>query len=208
MGVQLIYNIILVSGVQQSDLVIPIHISILFPYRLFDQFLYYVFLLAVLGLCCCTGFFCSCSEQGYSLVAVPSLVIAVVSPVAEHGLQGTQASVVVALGLQSAGLIVLTHGLHCSMAYGIFPDKGLSLSPALASRFFTTEPPGKPFHLGYCIQQSSPSCLSGSPCGSTGTESARNVGDLGSIPDLGRSPGEGKSYSLQYFCCFIVVCIC
>ena len=23
---------------------------------------------------------------------------------------------------------------------------------ALASRFFTTKPPGKPFHLGYCIQ--------------------------------------------------------
>jgi len=29
-------------------------------------------------------------------------------------------------------------------------------------------------------------------------ESACNVGDLGSIPELGRSPGEGKSYLLQY----------
>ena len=27
---------------------------------------------------------------------------------------------------------------------------------------------------------------------------AYNVGDLGSIPWLGRSPGEGKGYSLQY----------
>ena len=35
------------------------------------------------------------------------------------------------------------------------------------------------------------------PCGSTGKESARNVGDLGSIPVLGRSPGEGKCYPLQ-----------
>ena len=38
----------------------------------------------------------------------------------------------------------------------------------------------------------------GFPCGSAGKESARNVGDLGSIPGLGRSPGEGKGYPLQY----------
>ena len=36
------------------------------------------------------------------------------------------------------------------------------------------------------------------PCGSAGKESACNVGDLGSIPGLGRCPGEGKSYPLQY----------
>ena len=36
------------------------------------------------------------------------------------------------------------------------------------------------------------------PCGSAGKESACNVGDLGSTPGLGRSPGEGKGYSLQY----------
>ena len=36
------------------------------------------------------------------------------------------------------------------------------------------------------------------PCGSTGKKSACNVGDLGSIPGLGRSPGEGKGYPLQY----------
>ena len=35
-------------------------------------------------------------------------------------------------------------------------------------------------------------------CGSAGKESARNMGDLGSIPGLGRSPGEGKGYTLQY----------
>ena len=29
-------------------------------------------------------------------------------------------------------------------------------------------------------------------------ESTYNVGDLGSIPGLGRSPGEGKGYPLQY----------
>ena len=38
----------------------------------------------------------------------------------------------------------------------------------------------------------------GFPCGSAGKESAYNVGDLGSIPGLGRSPGEGNGYSRQY----------
>ena len=36
------------------------------------------------------------------------------------------------------------------------------------------------------------------PGGSAGKESACNVGDLGLIPGLGRSPGEGKGYPLQY----------
>ena len=34
--------------------------------------------------------------------------------------------------------------------------------------------------------------------GSDSEESTCNAGDLGSIPGLGRSPGEGKGYSLQY----------
>ena len=38
----------------------------------------------------------------------------------------------------------------------------------------------------------------GFPCGSAGKEPAFNSGDLGSIPVLGRSSGEGKGYSLQY----------
>ena len=41
------------------------------------------------------------------------------------------------------------------------------------------------FHLGFL-------------CGSAGKESACNVGDLGSISGLGRSPGEGKGYPLQF----------
>ena len=35
-------------------------------------------------------------------------------------------------------------------------------------------------------------------CGSAGKESACNAGDWGSIPGLGRSPGEGKGHLLQY----------
>jgi len=38
----------------------------------------------------------------------------------------------------------------------------------------------------------------GFPCGSAGKESTCNVGDLGLTPGLGRSPGKGKSYPLQY----------
>ena len=36
----------------------------------------------------------------------------------------------------------------------------------------------------------------GFPGGSAGKESACNAGDLGSIPGLGRSPGEGRGYTL------------
>ena len=35
-------------------------------------------------------------------------------------------------------------------------------------------------------------------CGSAGKESACNAEDLGLIPGLGRAPGEGNSYPLQY----------
>ena len=38
----------------------------------------------------------------------------------------------------------------------------------------------------------------GFPGSSVGKESACNAGDLGSIPGLGRSPGEGNGYPLQY----------
>ena len=41
-------------------------------------------------------------------------------------------------------------------------------------------------------------CVEGFPSVLDGRESACNVGDLGSIPGLGRSSGEGKGYPLQY----------
>ena len=40
----------------------------------------------------------------------------------------------------------------------------------------------------------------GFPGVSDGKESAYNAGDLGSIPGLGRSPGEGNGIPLQYSC--------
>ena len=38
------------------------------------------------------------------------------------------------------------------------------------------------------------------PGSSVGRESACNVGDIGSLPGLGRSPGEGNGNPLQYSC--------
>jgi len=40
----------------------------------------------------------------------------------------------------------------------------------------------------------------GFPGGSDGKVSVYNVGDLGLIPGLGRSPGEGNGNLLQYYC--------
>ena len=40
----------------------------------------------------------------------------------------------------------------------------------------------------------------GFPGRSAGKESTCNAGDPGSIPGLGKSPGEGIGYSLQYSC--------
>ena len=44
------------------------------------------------------------------------------------------------------------------------------------------------------------SVLLGFPGGSEGKASAYNVGDLGSVPGLGRSPGEGNGNSPQFSC--------
>ena len=40
--------------------------------------------------------------------------------------------------------------------------------------------------------------MRGFPCGSADKECACNAEDLGLIPELGRCPGEGKGYPLQY----------
>ena len=46
----------------------------------------------------------------------------------------------------------------------------------------------------------SPSFIMGFPGGSDGKESACSTGDHGSIPGLGRTPGEGNGNPLQYSC--------
>ena len=50
------------------------------------------------------------------------------------------------------------------------------------------------------LTQTLTSSILGFPGGSDGKESAYNAEDMGSIPELGRSPGEGNSNPLQYSC--------
>ena len=65
----------------------------------------------------------------------------------------------------------------------------------------TEEPVGLPFmgshRVGHdcCDLAAFLACF---PCSLLGKESACSAGDLGSIPGLKRSPGEGKGYPLQY----------
>ena len=59
------------------DLAVQLYLFILFIYFLF---------LSALGLRCCVRAFSSCGERGLLFVAVPRLLIAVASLVAEHGL--------------------------------------------------------------------------------------------------------------------------
>ena len=54
--------------------------------------------------------------------------------------------------------------------------------------------PEDPLEKGYAT----PPVFLGFPGESAGKESDGNAGDLGSIPGLGRSPGEGIGYPLQY----------
>ena len=95
---------------------------------------------------------------------------------------------------------------------GDLPDPGIRptslASPALAGRFFTTEPPEKPmfitssiFILAYFFLRSSICvCFHMFPAGSDGKESACSAGGLGSIPGSRRCPGEANVYPLQYSC--------
>ena len=83
------------------------------------------------------------ASRGSSLIAMCGR-IAVGSLVAEHRLEGTQASAVVPCGSSSTGSAVAMLGLSCFAAHGIFPTPGIEpMSPALAAGFFTTKPPGE-----------------------------------------------------------------
>ena len=67
-----------------------------------------------------------------------------------HGIQCLQhvGSVVVSR-LSTVSSVVVEHRLSCSVACRIFLDQGLTEleSSALAGKFFTTQPPGKPSKL-------------------------------------------------------------
>ena len=90
-------------------------------------------------------------SRDYILIVVHGL-LSVLASLVLHGLWGARSPVVAthgsgiaALGLLSTGSIVAAHRLSCFEACGISPDRGIKpISPALAGKFFTTEPPGKP----------------------------------------------------------------
>ena len=87
---------------------------------------------AVRGLCCCAGLFSSCGGRG--------LLIEVVSFAAEPGLRAHCDSWALEHRLSSCGARTwLLCGMWDPSGPGIKP-----VSPILAGRFFTTEPPGKP----------------------------------------------------------------
>ena len=65
----------------------------------------------------------------------------------------------------------------------------------------TSEPPGKPLEYSLIkTKQGIPWWSSGFPGGSVSKEYISDAGNPGSIPGLGRSPGEGNGNPLQYSC--------
>ena len=105
----------------------------------------------MLGLCCC---------EDFSLVVVHRLLIVVASLVAEHRLWGAKVLVVLTCGLSSWGSQALEHRLNSCRVWaylfrGMWNLPGSEIEPislALASKFFTTEPPGKP-NIGFLVSK-------------------------------------------------------
>ena len=91
--------------------------------------------MAVLGLRFCASAFSSCGERGPLFIAVRGPLTVVASLVAEHRLQTHRLS---------------SCGSRAQLLRGLWdiPRPGLEpVSPALAGRFSTTAPPGKPLCL-------------------------------------------------------------
>ena len=95
-------------------------------------FIYYVLFLAVLGLCFCVRALSSCGEWGPLFIAVRGPLTIAASPVAEQRLQTLRLS-------RCGSRAQLLRGMWDLPRPGLEP-----VSPALAGRFSTTAPPGKP----------------------------------------------------------------
>ena len=87
------------------------------------------------------------------------------------------------------------------------PDPGIEpVSPVLAGRIFTPEPPGKSIWVvtGQWFwterEERFYTYPRNFPGGSDGKESAYSAGDPGLISGLGRTPVEGNAYPFQYSC--------
>ena len=107
--------------------------------ELYYLFIYLFIYLAVLGLCFCARAFSSCGERGPLFIAVRGPVTVAASFVAEHRLQTRRLS---------------SCGSRAPLLCGMWdlPRPGLEpVSPALAGRFSTTAPPGKPSKFIYLL---------------------------------------------------------
>ena len=100
-----------------------------------NAYFFNLLFMAVLGLRFCARAFSSCSEWGPLFIAVHGPLTVMASLIAEHKLQTRRLS---SCGSRAQSL--------CSM--WDLPRPGLEpVSPALAGRFSTTAPPGKPLQL-------------------------------------------------------------
>ena len=114
-----------------------ISLRFLFFFFLRNSFIFIIYLfiylfLAVLGLCFCARAFSSCGKRGLLFIAVRRPLTIAASLVAEHKLQMCRLS---------------SCGSRAQLLLGMWdlPRPGLEpVSPALAGRFSTTAPPGKP----------------------------------------------------------------
>ena len=93
--------------------------------------------MAVLGLRFCARAFSSCGKWGPLFIAVRGPLTIAASLVAEHGLQTRRLS-------NCGAWAQLLHGMWDPPRPGLEP-----VSPALAGRFLTTAPPGKPKILNF-----------------------------------------------------------
>ena len=121
-----------------TDFIFSILLSLYSHYYFYSLFIYYLFL-AVLGLRCCARAFSICGEWGPLCIAVRGPLTIAASPVAEHRLQTRRLS---------------SCGSRAQLLRGMWdlPRPGLEpVSPALAGRFSTTAPPGKPTLLFTCL---------------------------------------------------------
>ena len=118
-----------------------------------NLFIYFIYLfLAAQGLPCCVRAFSSGREQGLLFVAVRGLLIVVASLVEEHGLQAPGLQQLWRAGFSSCSSWILERrlsscGARAQLLCSMWDLSGPGLepvSPALAGRFLTTAPPGKP----------------------------------------------------------------
>ena len=99
--------------------------------------------------------------------------------------------------------LLLLHAVLVSKDWAVRPRFESPLS--CPADLQTSPSASEPVSLSMCfLGNNSCTCLlvgltftRGFPCGSTGKECTCKAGDLGLIPGLGRSPGEGKGYPVQ-----------